>query len=120
MALISAQGVLLKFEYSEMTQTQNERNQHRVRNFAILVFAVVQTRKESYINLKYLQKMMVVKPHLDCVALGRLGLEGVLLVGDVVVALVLAGEGVGLAVAEVGLVRLVDAGPGASCSGLKF
>ena len=55
--------------------------------------------------------MMVVKPHLDCVALGRLGLVGVLLVGDVVVALVLAGEGVGLAVAEVGLVRLGDTGP---------
>ena len=55
--------------------------------------------------------MIVVKPHLDCVALGRLGLVGVLLVGDVAVALVLAGEGVGLAVAEVGLVRLDDAGP---------
>ena len=100
-----------------MTQTQNKRNQHRVRNFAILVFAVVQTRKESYINLKYLQKMMVVKPHLDCVALGRLGLEGVLLVGDVVVV-VLVVEG---AVAKDGLFRLsLDAGPGASCSGLTF
>ena len=60
--------------------------------------------------------MMVVKPHLDCVAQGRLGLEGVLLVGDVAVALVLAGEGVSLAVAEVGLVRLGDTGPKASCS----
>ena len=61
--------------------------------------------------------MMVVKPHLDCVAQGRLGLEGVLLVGDVVVV-VLVVEG---AVAKDGLVRLsLDAGPGASCSGLTF
>ena len=61
--------------------------------------------------------MMVVKPHLDCVALGRLGLEGVLLAGDVVVV-VLVVEG---AVAKDGLVRLsLDAGPGASCSGLTF
>ena len=97
--------------YSEMTQTQYKRNQHRVCNVGISVFTVVQTGKESYINLKYLQKMMVVKPHLDCVALGRLGLEGVLLVGDVVVALVLAGEDVSLAVAEVGLVRLGVTGP---------
>ena len=50
-------------------------------------------------------------PHLYCVTLGRLGLEDVLLVGDVVVALVLAGEGVGLAVAEVGIFRLGDTGP---------
>ena len=52
--------------------------------------------------------MMVAKPHLDCVAQGRLGLEGVLLVGDVVVV-VLVVEG---AVAKDGLVRLsLDAGP---------
>ena len=55
--------------------------------------------------------MIVVKPYLYCVALGRLCLEDVLLVGNVVVALVLAGEGVDLAVAEVGLFRLGDAGP---------
>ena len=54
--------------------------------------------------------MIVVKPHLDCVALGRLGLVAVLLVGAVGVD-VLAEEGVGLAVAEVGLVRLGDTGP---------
>ena len=59
-------------------------------------------------------------PHLDCVALGRLGPEDVLLIGDVVVALVLAGEGVGLAVAEVNLIRLSDTGPKTTCSGLKF
>ena len=61
--------------------------------------------------------MVVVKPHLDCVAQGRLGLEDVLLAGDVVVV-VLVVEG---AVAKDGLVRLsLDAGPGASCTGLKF
>ena len=64
--------------------------------------------------------MIVVKPYLDCVALGRLCLKDVLLVGDVVVALVLAGEGVGLAVAEVGIFRLGDTGPLAPCSGLMF
>ena len=36
--------------------------------------------------------MIVGKPYLDCVALGRLGVEDVPLVGDVVVTLVLAGE----------------------------
>ena len=63
--------------------------------------------------------MVVVKPHLDCVAQGRLGLVGVLLVGDVVVVVVvLVVEGT---VAKDGLVRLsLDAGPGASCSGLTF
>ena len=61
--------------------------------------------------------MMVEYPHLDCVAQGRLGLEGVLLVGDVAVV-VLVVEG---AVAKDGLVHLsLDAGPGASCSGLTF
>ena len=35
--------------YSGMNQ--KERNQHRVRNFAKIVFAVVQTTIESYINI---------------------------------------------------------------------
>ena len=56
--------------------------------------------------------MVMVEPHLDCVAQGRLGDVGLLHGGEGVVAL--AGEGVDLG--KVGPVRLGDTGPGASCS----
>ena len=92
MALISAKGVLLKFECTEMTQNSTREN------------------NTVFVTLKYFYFRWFV-------ALGRLGLVGVLLVGDVVVV-VLVVEG---AVAKDGLVRLsLDAGPGASCSGLTF
>ena len=56
--------------------------------------------------------MVMVEPHLDCVAQGRLGDVGLLHGGEGVEAL--AGEGVELV--KAGLARLGDAGPGASCS----
>ena len=59
---------------------------------------------------------MVVEPHLDCVALGKLGDVRLLLSGGGVKAL--AGEGMELV--KVRHVNLGDAGPGASCSGLTI
>ena len=55
-----------------------------------------------------LENVMVVKPHLDCGALGRLGNVRLHLVGEGVVALVLEGA---VVVVKDGLVRLGDPGP---------
>ena len=60
--------------------------------------------------------MMVVKPHLDCIAQGRLGNVRILLGGEGVEAL--AGDGVELVKAR--LACLGDAQAGAACSGLRI